>query len=91
MVQGCDVYIGRACFRGGWALPQSRWHNPFSVRSCDGSAAVAVARFEEYLLGRPELMRDLRELKGKVLGCWCKEKGNEPCHGDVLARWANAS
>jgi len=27
-----------------------------------------------------------RELKGKVLGCWCHPK---ECHGDVLARIAN--
>lgn len=28
-----------------------------------------------------------KELKGKVLGCWCKPG---PCHADVLAEFANA-
>jgi hypothetical protein len=29
LVQGCDVYIGRAINQGGWNLPCSKWHNPF--------------------------------------------------------------
>jgi DNA modification methylase len=29
---------------------------------------------------------DVSELKGKVLGCWCKPL---PCHGDFLAELAN--
>jgi hypothetical protein len=88
LVQGCDVYVGRACFRGGWELTQSKWHNPYTVRSC-GSAAIAVQRFERYLLNNKSLMSQLSELKGKTLGCWCKSTGNEPCHGDVLARLAD--
>ena len=85
------MYIGRACFRGGWRLPQSKWHNPFTVLTC-GSAAAAVARYERYLLGQPELMHALPELRGRVLGCWCKvQTGAEPCHGDVLAKWADRS
>src|SRR6185437_9159550 len=66
VIQGCDVYIGRACSRGGWNLPQSKWHNPYSVRACGGSASIAVARFEQYLLGNRSLMQQLGELKGKV-------------------------
>jgi len=27
------------------------------------------------------LLKDLHELKGKRLGCWCKPL---PCHGDIL-------
>ena len=25
----------------------------------------------------------LGELRGKILGCWCKPK---PCHGDILVK-----
>jgi hypothetical protein len=32
------------------------------------------------------LLSDLKELKGKVLGCWCHPKG---CHGHVLAKLVN--
>jgi hypothetical protein len=78
-----DVYIGRP----------SKWGNPFSHKP--GTLAEfrvrdrkeAIQKFEEYLLNNEELMNDLHELKGKVLGCWCKPQG---CHGDVLARYANA-
>jgi hypothetical protein len=87
IVQDCDIYIGRACNQGGWNLPQSKWHNPFSVKSCNGSVALAIAKFEEYLLSNPILMNDIYQLKGKTLGCWCAPG---PCHGDVLAKLANA-
>jgi hypothetical protein len=29
-------------------------------------------------------MNSLHELKGKTLGCWCKKKSSDACHGDVL-------
>lgn len=88
VVQGCDVYIGRAVERGGWNLPQSKWHNPFTVSSC-GSVAEAVSRFETYIRGKPELLAALPELRGRVLGCWCKNSPSDPCHGDVLVRLLN--
>jgi hypothetical protein len=31
---------------------------------------------------QPQLLADLHELEGKVLGCWCKPE--KSCHGDVL-------
>lgn len=80
-----DVYIGRG--RG------SQWGNPFSHQ--EGTQArfkvdtreEAIAHFREWLLRQPELVeRAKRELKGKVLGCWCHPKA---CHGDVLAEVAN--
>ncbi|KJE95231.1 hypothetical protein CAOG_05708 [Capsaspora owczarzaki ATCC 30864] len=86
VVQGCDIYIGRACNQGGWHLPSSKWANPFSVSKC-GSRKEAVRRFEQYLLSRPDLLAALPELRGKVLGCWCAP---ELCHGHILAKLANA-
>jgi hypothetical protein len=86
VVQDCDVYIGRPVSRGGWNLPNSKWANPFTVAKA-GSVEEAVALFESYLLKNQELMASIGELRGKVLGCWCKPG---PCHGDVLARLANS-
>jgi hypothetical protein len=65
----------------------SRWGNP--VRVGDGiSAAEAVWRYEhEYLPARSDLLAQLSELRGRRLACYCAL--NEPCHADVLARWAN--
>jgi len=82
-----DVYIGRP----------SKWGNPFShrggtlARFVVGNVDEAIAAYEDWLLNSEEaegLRRDLHELRGKVLGCWCKPG---PCHGDVLARLANDS
>lgn len=79
-----DVYIGRP----------SEWGNPFShlaqsaARFRVSSREEAIAAYKEWLLAQPELVaRVRRELKNKVLGCWCKPL---PCHGDILARIANS-
>lgn len=93
VVQWCDLYIGRACYRGGWALPQSKWHNPFTV-SKEGSIETACAKYYDYIKQSP-ILNDLEELRGKVLGCWCEIDYNRPleerlnnpqCHGEVLMR-----
>jgi len=80
-VEPFDVYIGRP----------SKWGNPFTHLA--KSAAKfrvpfdqVLPRYEAWLLEQPELMAALPELRGKVLGCWCKPG---PCHGDVLARLAD--
>jgi hypothetical protein len=74
-----DVYIGRP----------SIWGNPYSHKKGTLAAFLvntreeAIAKYKEYLLANPDLVqRARRELRGKVLGCWCKPL---PCHGDVLA------
>ncbi|ELR22908.1 uncharacterized protein ACA1_398940 [Acanthamoeba castellanii str. Neff] len=91
VVQSCDVYIGRRWTMGGWNLPQSKWANPFTARKA-GSAAEAVRLYEEdHLSKRPDLLAELGELRGKTLGCWCKKKPSDPCHGDVLVRLVNAT
>lgn len=77
-----DVYIGRG----------SKWGNPFSHK--EGTQALyvvktraeAIARYEEWILTQPELLAALPELRGKVLGCFCKPLS---CHGDILARLAD--
>jgi hypothetical protein len=71
-----DVYIGRP----------SKWGNPFVIGR-DGTRDDVIARYEAWLLEQPELLAALPELAGKTLGCWCAPHA---CHGDVLARLANA-
>lgn len=71
-----DVYIGRP----------SDYGNPFK-EGVDGTRADVIQMFEDWLLRQPKLLEQVkRELRGKVLGCWCAP---EPCHGDILARIAN--
>jgi hypothetical protein len=88
ITQNCDIYIGRACNKGGWNLAQSKWHNPFTVYNV-GSVEKAISLYESYIRGNPELLKQLPELQNRVLGCWCKNKPNDPCHGDVLVRLVN--
>ena len=72
-----DVYIGRP---GPFA-------NPFRT-GADGTREEVIAKFEAWLLDQPDFVQRVkRELRGKVLGCWCRPE--KPCHGDVLARIAN--
>lgn len=63
----------------------SKWGNPFFI-GADGTREEVIAKYEKYLLGNPELLSQIGELRGKVLGCWCAPKA---CHGDVLVRIAN--
>jgi hypothetical protein len=71
-----DVYVGRP----------SKWGNPFRIIGSFTREDV-IAAYEEWLRSQPHLVAMAkRELKGKVLGCWCAPL---PCHGEVLARIAN--
>ena len=78
-----DVYIGRP---GPFGNPYT--HLPSSIHGVEyvGTRAEAIQKFETWARSNPEFVaRVKRELKGKVLGCFCKP---QPCHGDVLARIA---
>ena len=82
VVQDCEVYIGRACNMGGWRLPQSKWHNPYPVKTYGDQA---IPMFEAYIRSSA-LINDIEELRGKTLGCWCSPN---PCHGDILVKILN--
>lgn len=90
----------------GWRLPPSAvyvgrptiWGNPWRVGGKAHGALgpeEAVAGYERALVRRELVdragtpLRDrLRELKGRDLACWCDP--GQPCHADVLLRYANA-
>jgi Domain of unknown function (DUF4326) len=69
-----DVYIGRP----------SKWGNPFAI-GWDGERDEVISKYREWIKTQPNLLKDIRLLKGKRLGCFCKPKA---CHGDVLAELA---
>jgi hypothetical protein len=78
-----DVYIGRP----------SKFGNPFShmpgtlAQFQVASREEAIEHYENYIRATPWLLQAAKdELKGKVLGCWCKPQA---CHGDVLLKIAN--
>jgi len=65
-----DVYIGRG----------SKWGNPFSIGT-DGTRSEVIEKYKEWVQEQPDVIKNIEELDGKVLGCWCKPQA---CHGDVL-------
>ncbi len=82
--ESCDIFIGRP----------SKWGNPFSHKN--GTLAKfkvdtrkeAVSKYKEYIEtgDGKHLLKDLKELKGKKLGCYCFPK---LCHGNVLIKLIN--
>lgn len=80
------VYVGRAMHRGGWHLAASPLANPFRPGR-DGTREEVMAAYREYLLGRPDLLTQLPDLRGRRLGCWCVPL---PCHAQVIAELADA-
>lgn len=67
-----DIYIGRG----------NKWENPFIIGK-DGTRKEVIKKYEQYILNNKKLIGEIHELKGKVLGCWCKPK---KCHGDILVK-----
>ncbi len=76
-----DEYIGRP--RKG---ETSIWHNPFIV-GVHGERGECVKLYETYIRDKLESgeipLKELKKLKGKRLGCFCKP---QDCHGDVLVK-----
>ena len=70
-----DVYVGRP----------SKWGNPFTIGR-DGTRAQVIAKYRAWILTQPDLVEAARrELRGKVLACWCAPLA---CHAEVLAEIA---
>lgn len=65
-----DIYIGRP----------SKWGNPFEIGKY-GTREDVILKYKLWLNTQPKLLIDVKELKGKTLGCWCSPK---PCHGEIL-------
>lgn len=66
-----DIYIGRPSIYG----------NPFRLGK-DGDRVEVLEKYRNYIMSSPRLLEQIKRLKGKTLGCWCKP---ELCHGDVIA------
>ena len=84
-----NVYIGRRgpvfikSIQKRYPLRDSIWASPFKIGR-HGTREEVIEMYRTYILSKIEnenLWDELRKLKGKRLGCWCKP---ERCHGDVL-------
>jgi hypothetical protein len=74
------VQIGTAAYDVYCAQP-GPFGNPFHI-GIHGTRAEVIAMYNTWIRGQPKLMARLPELKGKVLGCWCRE--GQRCHCDCL-------
>jgi hypothetical protein len=86
-----NIYIGRRgiVFIDNARFPSenSPWCNPFKI--INGNRDECLQKYEIYITAKinsSELCLD--ELRGKILGCWCKP---EKCHGDILIKLLNSS
>jgi hypothetical protein len=68
----CTVYVGP----GG----KTKWSSPFVIGR-DGSRAVVLKKYRDWVLSQQHLVQALPELKGQVLGCTCAPAR---CEGHVL-------
>lgn len=82
-----DVYIGRNC-KGMPAGQVAIWGNPFVMRNQTESERIRVTmEYENWIRSQPDLVaKAKRELKGKILGCFCAPL---MCHGRVLSTIAH--
>lgn len=76
-----DVYIGRG----------TPWGNPFAIgeNGMDRRQVIAAYRdfFRKKFIEDPQGNRDIKTLRGLVLGCHCKP---EACHGDIICEYLNS-
>lgn len=67
-----EIFIGRP----------SIWGNPYRIGR-DGTRQEVLEKYYHYVKNSPYLMSKIHQLKGKILGCYCKPKD---CHGDMLVK-----
>lgn len=76
-VEPYDILIGRGTPFG----------NPFIIGK-HGTREQVINRYRQWIFSQPLLIDRVRkELRGKVLGCYCTP---EPCHGNVLVEIAES-
>lgn len=77
-----DVYCGRESIY--YKLEESPFCNPFRIGQ-HGTREEVIEKFKNYFYKRLAEDADFNykvwQLKGKVLGCWCKP---QPCHCDII-------
>jgi acyl-coenzyme A synthetase/AMP-(fatty) acid ligase len=86
-----NVYVGR---RGRiWIHGENKrifhykgtkWENPFKVdKNC--SLEDSLMKYMDYIV-ESGLIYDIKELKGKTIGCWCETSN---CHANILREIAD--
>ena len=77
-----NVYICRA--NRFLKVSASKYANPFLFKDHDRKTALKL--YEDYLRKSPWLIKSIKELDKKNLGCFCFPL---PCHGDIIIKILN--
>ena len=92
-----DSYIGHSVRRRP-DLEPCGFGNPFRPARGERDASGAVQQYRAWIMGQPQLLARLPELRGKTLGCWCAPLGGltgdlngHICHGEILAALADGA
>ena len=75
-----NVYVGRS----NRFVKKAKWGNPYKLEDYDSRQQV-LDLYSKYVLQNKHLTESIKELKGKVLGCWCSP---DLCHAQVLHQLA---
>lgn len=75
---GCDLYVSN--HQRSMNLKRSKWAIPPYISKLTNTKQQQE-RYFEYLT-KSKLIKDIPELVGQILGCWCDKK--EDCHVRVL-------
>lgn len=76
-----DVYCGRAGHG-----QSGHFGNPFNEYDRETNIRMFKTYFYKRIEKDEEFLRRVLELKGKILGCFCKPKD---CHCDIIAEFLN--
>lgn len=102
MNDDCNEYVGRngrifitdpkTKEKKIFHYPRSKWANPFTLK--EYSLERSLEKYREHLLDKG-LIKNIGELKGKNLGCFCDKQrdsdGEALCHAEILTQLANNS
>ncbi len=75
------IFIHRNDEKIRFTPDKSKWHNPYNVPKGTKLLEKSLKRYKNLIL-MSNLKDDLKELKGKTLGCWCDQSGK--CHAKIL-------
>lgn len=79
-------YIGRPINNHSWRLPGSIYANPFILGRDAKTEDEILDMYEKYARSNSNIMSNIEELHGEILGCWCLPN---KCHGQVLIKILN--
>ena len=73
-----------------FTYPDSKWRNPYVIGDGPGKCSLeeCLRKYRQHIIDSG-LLVEIKELKGKTLGCFCDQKG--PCHAKVLVELYNES